>query len=258
MFLILHRSRDDARWKTHATRSLDRFRSAEHPDVLLRREIGFSLRLQSCHPAPTQRVARRIRIEQMIHEKFCPQHPWQSGVMDPIRCPPHPRVVVQIPRLHQLPCKIIHDPRSRTPLFHLRARLPLFDGLPFFQFSYRSNMAIPRHRTPLQPPLPISAPHHLLQKFFDRAERMTLQRRLNHLPLRDQPVRQSRRQTRNVFMSRHHKIALRRIARRPPEKLLQPLQGELSRGGKMTHSPKIRRPHHKETPELIFHPICST
>ena len=116
-------------------------------------QIGFARRLQARDPPPGQRVRRRIKIQQVILKKLCPQLPGQSRHMHPIRRKPHPSMIMQVPSLPQLPRKPIHHPhRPFTSPNSFSSRM-LFNP---------PKIVLPNLRPLRKPSLPVAPPINLL------------------------------------------------------------------------------------------------
>jgi len=144
--------------ESRASRLLKQFRSAKLADVLGRGQVGLAPGLPPGHPPPAQRIAGRVRIEQMTEKMPRAEFPGQPAMVDPIRSPPHARVIVQVTGLEQFAREMIHNARGRAACGHFaagRGNLRIHGGI-------RSTVTVPDPRTPFQPPFPIAAPQHLL------------------------------------------------------------------------------------------------
>ena len=143
------------------------------------------------------------------------QFPRPARLMNPPPRKPHPRVVVQIPSLHQLAREVIHH---RVP--QLAAIRPL-QNLPATATQHiRQSRPIPRPqlRPQRQIRLPIPPPINFLHKFFHTRQRIRPQHRLRHLALAHHAMPDRRGQARHRRMPRHHRIPVPRITRHPRQK----------------------------------------
>ena len=136
-------------------------------------EVAFPRRVETRDPAPRESVRSSIPVEEMTKEKIRPKLPGEPLDMDPVRGPPHSRVIVEVSGLEQLPRKMIHD---FDPAFSsgngksALVRCPVEGG-------EIGAVGMPDARPQLEPAFPVETPQDFVLEFRDGVGAMPGSRR---------------------------------------------------------------------------------
>ena len=183
-------------------------------DIVCRRQIGLACRLEPRHPAPRQRVRRRIGIDQMTQEEIRAQRPRQPQGENPDRRKPHARMIVEIAGLGQFARPVIE------PVDAGRSRFGCGNG--FHQATAALDAVTLGHKPRpdlgphVEPPFPVGPPQHFLHEFFGHRARMPRQDGSDDFLLRHQTVAYIRRQHRDIGARIRPVIGIAPVGINPP------------------------------------------
>ena len=139
-------------------------------DVVGASDVGFSGSMQAGDPAPRERVAGGIGIEEVIEKKLCAEGPGKFQVMNPVGRPPHAGVVVEVAGAAEFVGEFIHDAAAGASVHGIACEIA---GFILFVRSERDGIE-PNARTLGEPAFPVGAPTDFLEKFFDRGKGVSL------------------------------------------------------------------------------------
>ena len=136
----------------------------------------------------------------MSHKEIRPQRPRQAQSENPDRGKPHPRVIVQIARIGQLPrpmVKAINAGFAPAGCFPILPQ-PAFGLDAILGRVQIGAVHVPDGGAQFQPAFPIGPPIDLLDKFLCRCSTMTCQHGFQHIFLGQNPVADIGRQSRDM------------------------------------------------------------
>ena len=169
-------------------------------DIVGTGEIGLALGVQSAHPAPAQRIRRRVTINEVLEEEIRAQFPIQPQGENPDARKPHAGVVVQVAGFDQFAGPVIERLNTGVATRGIvvgfpKARIAVYAGQ---RRVARFEIAGPYAWALFEVAFEVNAPKHFSDELLRRAGAVLPEHRVDHFRLSDQPRVQPWRELRDV------------------------------------------------------------